>query len=130
MDQNKDIGVPISQSIVANVQLGLPSTVSKLSNKMRFIDKIAPILKDGGVIRNIDIIKPITIRSSGISACNRTTNAFGGILYVAGAVRQDILIKEGSILGAIRFYKDQTGVGLRDAKRFIDDLREKIKSND
>lgn len=40
------------------------------------------------------------------------------------------LIKEGSILGAIRFYKDQTGVGLRDAKRFIDDLREKIKSND
>jgi len=97
MDLNKDLGVPISQSIVANVQLGLPSTVSKLSNKMRFIDKIAPILKEGGVIRNLDIIKPITIHSSGISACNRTTNAFGGILYVAGAVRQDILIKEGSI---------------------------------
>lgn len=39
------------------------------------------------------------------------------------------LIKEGTILSAIRFYSDQTGVGLRDAKRFIDDLREKIKSN-
>ena len=97
MEKHKNIGVPISQSIVANVQLGLPSTVAKLSNKMRFIDKIAPILKEGGVIRSLEIIRPLTIRSSGISACNRTINAFGGILYVAGAVRQDILIKEGSI---------------------------------
>lgn len=97
MDGNKEAGVPIAQSIVANVQLGLPATVSKLSSKMRFIDKIAPIFKEGGVIRTLDHIKPITIRSCGISTSNRTTNAFGGILYVAGAVRQDILINEGSI---------------------------------
>lgn len=93
----EDVGVPISQSIVANVQLGLPATVSKLSNKMRFIDKIAPLLKDQGIIRTIDLIKPMTIKCAGISTSNRTTNAFGGLLYISGAVRQDIYIKEGSI---------------------------------
>lgn len=97
MDGIKEGGTPVSQSIVANIQLGLPATVSKLASKMRFIDKIAPDLKNSGVIRNTELINPFTIRASGISATNRTSNAFGGILYVAGAVRQDILIKEGSI---------------------------------
>ena len=97
MDGSHNIGVPVSQSIVANVQLGLPSTVSKLSNKMRFIDKIAPLLKEQGVIRTLDLIQPITIKCSGISTSHRTTNAFGGVLYISGAVRQDISIQEGSI---------------------------------
>lgn len=97
MDGIKEGGTPVSQSIVANIQLGLPATVSKLSSKMRFIDKIAPALKESGVIRNIELINPLTIKASGIAATNRTSNAFGGILYVAGAVRQDILIQEGSI---------------------------------
>ena len=97
MDGNYHVGVPISQSIVANVQLGLPATVSKLSNKMRFIDKIAPLLKEEGVIRTLDLIQPMTINCAGISTANRTTSAFGGALYISGAVRQDILIQEGSI---------------------------------
>jgi hypothetical protein len=97
MDGFKESGTPISQSIVANIQLGLPATVSKLSSKMRFIDKIAPTLKESGVIRNIELINPLTIKASGISSTNRTSNAFGGILYVAGAVRQDVLIDDGSI---------------------------------
>lgn len=97
MDGIKEGGTSVSQSIVANIQLGLPATVSKLSSKMRFIDKIAPGLKKSGVIRNIELITPLTIKASGIATTNRTSNAFGGILYVAGAVRQDILIKEGSI---------------------------------
>lgn len=97
MDGINQGNTTISQSIVANIQLGLPATVSKLSAKMRFIDKIAPALKDGGVIRNIDIINPININASGIACSNRTSTAFGGILYVAGAVRQDILIKDGTI---------------------------------
>jgi hypothetical protein len=97
MDGDKQGNTTVSQSIVANIQLGLPATVSKLSAKMRFIDKIAPTLKDGGVIRNIELMNPVTINASGIACSNRTSNAFGGILYVAGAVRQDILIKDGTI---------------------------------
>jgi hypothetical protein len=49
------------------------------------------------VIRTIDLIQPITINCSGISTSHRTTNAFGGVLYISGAVRQDISIQEGSI---------------------------------
>jgi hypothetical protein len=90
MNGSFDKGVPVSQSIVANVQLGLPATVSKLSSKMRFIDKIAPLLKEQGVIRTLDLIQPITIKCSGIATSHRTINAFGGILYISGAVRQDI----------------------------------------
>ena len=97
MDGFKENSTPLSQSIVANIQLGLPATVSKLSSKMRFIDKIAPALKESGVVRNIELITPLAIKASGIAATNRTSNAFGGMLYVAGAVRQDILISEGSI---------------------------------
>lgn len=97
MDGHKDNNVPVSQSLVANIQLGLPATVSKLSAKMRFIDDIAPMLKDGGVIRNIELDNSFTIKASGIACSNRTSNAFGGILYVAGAVRQDMLIKDGTI---------------------------------
>lgn len=97
MNGSFDKGVPVSQSIVANVQLGLPATVSKLSSKMRFIDKIAPLLKEQGVIRTLDLIQPITIKCSGIVTSHRTINAFGGILYISGAVRQDISIQEGSI---------------------------------
>ena len=97
MDGIKQGNATISQSIVASIQLGLPATVSKLSAKMRFIDRVAPSLKDGGVIRNIDIINPVTINATGIACTSRTSNAFGGILYVAGAVRQDILIKDGTI---------------------------------
>ena len=97
MDGIKNENTTMSQSIVANIQLGLPATISKLSSKMRFIDRIAPVLKDGGVIRNIELLNPITINASGIACSNRSSNAFGGILYVAGAVRQDILIKDGTI---------------------------------
>ncbi|WP_218012038.1 hypothetical protein [Bacillus wiedmannii] len=97
MSGNHNIGAPVSQSIVANVQLGLPATVSKLSSKMRFIDKIAPLLKEQGVIRILDLIQPITMNCAGISTSHRTTNAFGGVLYISGAVRQDIFIQEGSI---------------------------------
>jgi hypothetical protein len=97
MDGFKENSTQISQSIVANIQLCLPATVSRLSSKMRFIDKIAPALKEGGVVRNIELLAPLTIKASGIAATNRTSSAFGGMLYVAGAVREDMLIDEGSI---------------------------------
>lgn len=97
MDGNNKNDIHVSQSIVANIQLGLPATVSKLSSKMRFIDKIAPMLKDTGIIRNIELKKPFNLRSCGIATSNRIINAFGGILYVAGAVRQDVLIDNGAI---------------------------------
>ncbi|OQP12219.1 hypothetical protein B1693_17755, partial [Geobacillus zalihae] len=87
----------IANSLVAKIQLGLPSTVTKLSAKMRFIDHIAPKLRNSGVIRPIEKKSPLTIRVSGIATASKTIPAFGGILYSAGAVRQDLYIEEGSV---------------------------------
>src|SRR5690606_32175837 len=87
----------IANSLVAKIQLGLPSTVTKLSAKMRFIDYIAPKLRNSGVIRPVEKKSPLTIRVSGIATASKTIPAFGGILYSAGAVRQDLYIEEGSV---------------------------------
>lgn len=87
----------IANSLVAKIQLGLPSTVTKLSAKMRFIDHIAPKLRNSGVIRPVEKKSPLTIRAAGIATASKTIPAFGGILYSAGAVRQDLYIEEGSV---------------------------------
>jgi len=87
----------LANSLVAKVQLGLPSTVTKLSSKMRFIDHIAPKLRNSGVVRTVEKIMPLTIRVSGIATASKAINAFGGMIYSAGAVRQDLIIDEGSI---------------------------------
>ena len=87
----------IANSLVAKVQLGLPSAVTKLSAKMRFIDQIAPTMRNSGVIRTIEKITPLSIRAAGIATASKMIPAFGGMLYSAGAVRQDLNIEEGSI---------------------------------
>lgn len=87
----------LANSLVAKVQLGLPSTVIKLSAKMRFIDQIAPKLRSSGVIRTVEKIMPLSIRVAGIATASKAISAFGGMIYSAGAVRQDLLIDKGSI---------------------------------
>ena len=87
----------IANSLVAKVQLGLPSTVTRLSAKMRFIDQIAPKLRSSGVVRTVERIMPLTIRVSGIATASKAIAAFGGMIYSAGAVRQDLTIDRGSI---------------------------------
>lgn len=88
---------PIAQSLLAKVQLGLPGTVVKISSKMRFIDSIAPLLRKGGVVKPVQLLRPLTIKAAGIATAYRTVTAFGGVLYCAGAVRQDIYVNEGSV---------------------------------
>lgn len=88
---------PLAQSLVASVQLNLPGTVARLSSKMRFIDKVAPQLKEAGIVRNVPIIRNPTMRAAGIATAARAIPAFGGILYLSGAVRQDLFIDKGSI---------------------------------
>jgi hypothetical protein len=98
MENGKDKrDTAIANSLVAKIQLGLPGTVTKLSSKMRFIDHMAPKLRGSGVIRTLEKKSPLTIRVSGIATASKTIPAFGGILYSAGAVRQDLYIEEGSV---------------------------------
>lgn len=87
----------LAQSLVASVQLNLPGTVSKLSAKMRFIDKIAPILRNAGLVKNISPVPSISLKVTGITTAHRAIQAFGGILYISAAIGQDVFIKNGSI---------------------------------
>lgn len=96
---------PLAQSLLAKVQLGLPGTVTRLSAKMRFIDEIAPLLRSGGVIRPVNPVQPLTVRAAGIATGHKTAPAFGGLLYCAGAVRQDIYVEDGSLY---QTYQDST----------------------
>lgn len=94
-DKKRDIS--IANSLVAKVQLGLPSTVAKLGSKMRFIDQIAPKLRNSGVIRTVTKKIPLTLNVTGIATASKTIPAFGGILYSAGALRQDLSIQDGVV---------------------------------
>ena len=94
---NENMSTPVAQSLLAKVQLGLPGTVTKLSAKMRFIDRIAPLLRQGGVVLPVEVMQPLTLRVASIATAHKTTPAFGGVLYSAGALRQDIYIEDGSI---------------------------------
>ncbi|MEC2078738.1 hypothetical protein, partial [Metabacillus fastidiosus] len=94
-DKKRDIS--IANSLVAKVQLGLPSTVAKLGSKMRFIDQIAPKLRNSGVIRTLTKKVPLTLTVTGIATASKTIPAFGGILYSAGALRQDLSIQDGVV---------------------------------
>ncbi len=87
----------IANSLVAKVQLGLPSAVTKLSAKMRFIDQIAPAMRNSGVICAVEKMMPLSIRAAGIATASKMIPAFGGMLYSAGAVRQDLSVEDGSI---------------------------------
>lgn len=94
-DKKRDIS--IANSLVAKVQLGLPSTVAKLGSKMRFIDQISPKLRNSGVIRTVTKKVPLTLNVTGIATASKTIPAFGGILYSAGALRQDLSIQDGVV---------------------------------
>lgn len=39
------------------------------------------------------------------------------------------MIKEGSLLQAVKFVKECTGMGLKEAKDYVDDLRQRIINN-
>ena len=94
-DKKRDVS--IANSLVAKVQLGLPSTVAKLGSKMRFIDQIAPKLRNSGVIRSVTKKVPLTLNVTGIATASKTVPAFGGILYSVGALRQDLSIQDGVV---------------------------------
>jgi len=69
-------GTPIVQSMSAKIQLGLRNTVGKLSNKMRYIDKIAPELVQGGVVKKCKKISPFTINAAGIATGSQNSSIF------------------------------------------------------
>ncbi len=81
---------PLAQEITAQIQLGLFGTVGKLSKQLRAIDRVAPRLKEGGIIRKLIIDRNKRRRAVGLSVAHRKINAFGGLLYAIGALAHEL----------------------------------------
>ncbi|MCI0390294.1 MAG: hypothetical protein MOB07_16210 [Acidobacteria bacterium] len=81
---------PLAQEITAQIQLGLYGTVGKLARQLRAIDRIAPRLKEGGVVRRIEVDREARRRAVGVSAAHRKISAFGGLLYSVGALGHEV----------------------------------------
>lgn len=77
---------PLYQEIASQIQLGLMGTVGKLSRQLRSIDRIAPRLKEGGIVRKVPVDREVKRQTVGLSVAHRKIGAFGGLLYGAAAV--------------------------------------------
>ncbi len=91
-------GNPLAQEITAQIQLGLMGTVGKLARQLRAIDRIAPRLKEGGVVRKVTVSRDQRRRAVGVSVAHRKITAFGGLLYGAAAVAHDLTTAGADII--------------------------------
>src|SRR5262245_6480451 len=91
-------GSPLAQEITAQIQLGLMGTVGKLARQLRAIDRIAPRLKEGGIVRKVHVDRDQKRRSVGLSVAHRKINAFGGLLYGAASVAHDLTTAGADII--------------------------------
>jgi hypothetical protein len=93
-DENTS-SVSLSQSIAAAMQLRLPGTAGRIARKMRYIDEVAPRFNIGGLVRNIPETRIEQLWTVGIGAASNSIPAFGGVLYGAAALRQDVTLING-----------------------------------
>jgi hypothetical protein len=88
----------LTQEIAAQIQMGIFGTVSKLARQLRAISKIAPRLKDGGLVRRLTIDRERRRRAVGLAAAHRKISAFGGLLYAVGALAHETLTAGADII--------------------------------
>ena len=87
--------VELAQSLAAAMQLRLPGTAGRVARKMRYIDKVAPRFRAGGLIRDVPEAHFERLWTVGVAAASNSIPAFGGVLYGAAALRQDVTLAEG-----------------------------------
>lgn len=88
---------PLAQEITAQIQLGLFGTVGTLARQLRSIDRIAPRLKEGGLVRRIQVDRDQQRRALGLSVAHRKISAFGGLLYCVGAMSHELVTQGADI---------------------------------
>ena len=88
---------PLAQEMTAQIQLGLPGTVGKLARQLRAIDRIAPQLKAGGLVRRLTVDRERLRRAVGVAVAHRKIGAFGGLLYGAAALGHELTAAGGDI---------------------------------
>ena len=81
--------------MAAAMQLRLPGTAGRVARKMRYIDEVAPRFRAGGLVRDVPEARFERLWTVGIAAASNSIPAFGGVLYGAAALRQDVTVVEG-----------------------------------
>jgi hypothetical protein len=79
------------------MQLGLLGTANTIAHSVRVGRGIAEKLKSGGMIRRVSPKPKDPLRLSAVCATGKRSEAFGGYLYLAVAVRRDISIQDGQV---------------------------------
>lgn len=100
---------PLAQEITAQIQLGLFGTVGKLARQLRAIDRIAPRLKDGGLIRRVPLDRERRRAAIGLAVAHRKIHAFGGLLYAAGALAHEINAAGADVVNARQLSRIDVG---------------------
>lgn len=88
---------PLAQEMTAQIQLGLPGTVGKLARQLRSIDRIAPQLKAGGLVRRLTVDRERNRHAVGVAVAHRMISAFGGLLYGCAALGHELTAAGGDI---------------------------------
>ena len=88
---------PIAQELTAQIQVGLYGTVGHLARQLRLIDKIAPRLKENGIIRQLNVDRLRRRRAAGFAATHTSTEAFGGLLFAVGVLKHELTTEDSTL---------------------------------
>lgn len=111
---------PIAQEITAQIQLGLFGTVGKLASQLRAIDRIAPRLKEGGLVRELQVNRDLPRRGVGITVAQRNIHAFGGLLYAVAGFAHELTTMGSDIAHSMQDSRIDVGdLSLLEADRRI-----------
>ena len=88
----KDAGMRLHSvvTVLRPLVAGLFGTVGKLARQLRAIDRIAPKLKDGGLVRKVQVDRERQRRAVGLAVAHRRISAFGGLLYGVAAIAHEL----------------------------------------
>jgi hypothetical protein len=115
---------PLAQELTAQIQVGLFGTVGRLAKQLRVVDRVAPALREAGLVRPLTIDRTHRRRAVGFSAAHRSISAFGGLLYAVGVLRHELTAEGSAIMNSGQDSRVEVG----DLTHFESDRRLKWKT--
>jgi hypothetical protein len=115
---------PLAQELTAQIQVGLFGTVGRLAKQLRVVDRVAPALREAGLVRPLSIDRTHRRRAVGFSAAHRSISAFGGLLYAVGVLRHELTAEGSAIMNSGQDSRVEVG----DLTHFEADRRLKWKT--
>jgi hypothetical protein len=87
----------LAQALAIDSQLRLPGSAGRLLKQIRDIEQVAPLFRDAGLIKAVEMPAVTNLEVSGIASHSSINKVLGGFIYVSAAVRTDLSIQENKI---------------------------------